>query len=95
MAQPRMKKLNAFYEKYSAIIKLIGLGAPLIFGIYKYLAVYIDVPKRQDSFESRAKRDSVMVMQKFHQIDSALKQHNKWLMDDYDSLKIINAKLRK
>lgn len=90
-----VKKLNEIYEKYSVIIKLVLMAAPLLYGIYKYLSVYIDVPDRQDAFESRAKSDSVWVMQKFKQLDSADRQHSKWLMDDYDSLKIINAKLKK
>ena len=89
-----MKHLNALYEKYSVLIKLICMVVPLIFATYKYLMVYIDVPDRMTRFEQRAKADSVMIMKRFHAMDSIEKTHTIFLQADFDTLISINERLK-
>jgi hypothetical protein len=90
-----MKRLAKIYDEYSSAIKLLGIVLPLIFAAWKYLSIYIDLPDRMDAFEKRAQRDSSYYIEIIHNHDSSLKQHNKWLMDDYDSLTSIRNQLKR
>lgn len=89
-----MKKLNKLYEEYSALIKIIGIVIPLIFALWKYIAVYIHIPDRMDAFEKRARIDSIAISHIIHRNDSTLDVHEKWAFQLGDSINSINRKLK-
>ena len=89
-----MKKLNEIYKQYEGLIKLIIMGAPLIFASWQYLGTYIDVPKRMDDFETRAKRDSIHYSRIIKTNDSIDRVQNYYLQQDLDSIYAINKKLK-
>lgn len=90
-----MKRLNDFYKQYEGLIKLILMAAPLVFGAWKYLGTYIDMPDRMDAWEARARRDSLHYVKIIK--DNAIQDsiQTAFLLQDWDSIYEINKKLKR
>ena len=90
-----MKELNELYKKYEGLIKLVIMFAPLLFAGYKYLGTYMYVPQRMDSWEGKAKRDSLHYEKIIKSIMTTDSLQDAYLKQDVDSIADINVKLRK
>jgi len=65
---------------------------PLIFASWTYIHDYIDVPKRMDAFETRAKRDSlyyVEIIKDNRMVDSI---QSVFLQQDYEAIEKLKNK---
>lgn len=80
-----MKKLREIVDKYLVhigVVLMLGMGSFL----WDYVTRFIDAPRRIERLEERLEADSVVAVRWKKGVDSALKTHQDFLRQDWDSL---------